>query len=109
MSEAQSLPPALACLLLAAGITSNRRGNLLEWAPIYRLGEISYATYLGHFLLWFVFKLMLVEDATDAPAWVLALYVVAVIVSSELLYRGVERPAQGWLNRLGDRRRVAVA
>ena len=52
---------------------------------------------------------MLVEDATDAPAWVLALYVVAVIVSSELLYRGVERPAQGWLNRLGDRRRVAVA
>lgn len=109
LSEAQSLPAALACLLLAVGITSNRRGNPLEWAPIYRLGEISYATYLGHFLLWFVFKLLLVQDASDAPAWVLALYVVAVIASSELLYRGVERPAQNWLNRLGDRRRVALA
>lgn len=109
LSEGHSLPAALACLLLAAGITSNRRGNPLEWRPIYRLGEISYATYLGHFLLWFVFKLLLVQDATDAPLWVLALYVVAVIASSELLYRGVERPAQTWLNRMGDRRRVAVA
>ncbi|WP_294326503.1 acyltransferase [uncultured Sphingomonas sp.] len=109
LSEAHSLPAALACLLLAAGITSNRRGNPLEWWPIYRLGEISYATYLGHFLLWFVFKLVLVEDATDAPLWVLALYVVAVIASSEVLYRGVERPAQNWLNRVGDRRRLAVA
>lgn len=109
LSEAHSLPAALACLLLAAGITSNRRGNPLEWGPIYRLGEISYATYLGHFLLWFVFKLVLVEDAANAPVWVLALYVVAVIVSSELLYRGVERPAQNWLNRVGDRRRMAVA
>ena len=95
--------------MLAAGITSNRRGNPLEWRPIYRLGEISYATYLGHFLLWFVFKLALVDDASDAPVWVLALYVVAVIGSSELLYRGVERPAQNWLNRVGDRRRVVVA
>ena len=109
LPEAHALPPALACVLLALGITSNRRGNPLESWPLHRLGEISYATYLGHFLLWFVFKLVLVDDAANAPLWVLASYVVAVIASSELLYRYVERPAQAWLNRLGDRRRVAVA
>lgn len=109
LPEPHALPPALACLLLACAILSNRRGNPLEWWPIHRLGEISYATYLGHFLLWFVFKLLFVADAAVAPAWVLALYVVAVILSSEVLYRYVERPAQGWVNRLWDRRRVAVA
>ncbi len=109
LPEAYCFPPALACLLLALGITSNRRGNPLEWWPLHRLGDISYATYLGHFLLWFVFKLLLVADPAAAPLWVMALYVIAVIASSELLYRYVERPAQGWLNRLGDRRRVAVA
>lgn len=108
LPEAYALPPALACLLLAVAITSNRRANPLEWRPIHRLGEISYATYLGHFLLWFVFKLVLVDDAAAAPIWVLGLYVVAVIVSSEILYRMVERPAQAWVNRLWDRRRMAV-
>lgn len=107
--ETLAAPATLAGLLLTLALTANHASHPLEGGAVHYLGEISYATYLGHFLLWFVFKLMLVEDATDAPAWVLALYVVAVIVSSELLYRGVERPAQGWLNRLGDRRRVAVA
>lgn len=108
LPEPYAFPPALACLLLAFAILSNRRGNPLEWWPIHRLGEISYATYLGHFLLWFVFKLVFVADAATASSWVLALYGVAVIGSSELLYRYVERPAQGWVNRLWDRRRVAV-
>lgn len=108
LPEPYALPPALACLLLALAITSNRRGNPLAWGPIYRLGEISYATYLGHFLLWFVFKLLFVADTAAAPVWVLMLYLAAVIVASELLYRMVERPAQRWLNRSWDRRRVAA-
>ena len=36
------------------------------------LGEISYATYLSHFLLFFAVKLALVHDEHDAAPWVIA-------------------------------------
>jgi peptidoglycan/LPS O-acetylase OafA/YrhL len=107
--EAYALPLALAGLLLAAAITANRRGNPLEWRWVHRLGETSYATYLSHFLLWFVFKLVLVSNARDAPLWVLAAYVVTVVAVSELLYVRVERPAQACMHRLAERRRGVVA
>ena len=75
---------------------------------LHLLGEISYATYLSHFLLWFVFKLLLVADPHAVPPILIALYLALVLASSIALYHLVERPAQRWVNALALRRKLSV-
>jgi peptidoglycan/LPS O-acetylase OafA/YrhL len=102
--ETFAVPAAFAALLLALALTAGKPSNPLETAPLHYLGEISYATYLGHFLLWFAFKLVFISDA-HAVAWpLIALYLALVLASSAALYHGIERPAQRWLNGLSFRR-----
>ena len=72
----------------------------LEIVPLHYLGEISYATYLGHFMLFIVFKLALVDDARAIPPLLVALYLAMVLGSSVALYHLIERPAQNWVNSL---------
>lgn len=105
--ETLTIPAAFAALLLALALTSGRRGNPLEWPALHYLGEISYATYLGHFLLFVVFKLAFVDDAHAIPPILIALYLALVLGSSVALYHLVERPAQDWMNRLPTRWRRA--
>ncbi len=96
--ETLAVPAAFAALLLALALTSAKAGNPLEAAPIHYLGEISYATYLGHYLLWFAFKLAFVSDA-HAVGWpVIGMFLLLVLASSAALYHFVERPAQRWVN-----------
>ena len=64
---------------------------------IHYLGEISYATYLSHFLLWKAFKLAFVRPGQIPPTHI-AIYLVLVFVASAGLYRYVERPAQRRIN-----------
>ena len=100
LPETLAIPPAFAAFLLALALTSDRRGNPLEIAPLHYLGEISYATYLGHFMLFIVFKLVFVEDARAIPPHLIALYLAMVLGSSVALYHLIERPAQAWVNGL---------
>ena len=96
--ETLAVPMGFAALLLALALSAGRRGNPLEIAPLHYLGEISYATYLSHYLLWYAFKLVFVSDA-HAVGWPLAaLYLTIVLVASVALYHLVERPAQRWIN-----------
>lgn len=74
------------------------RGNPLEGRTLHYLGEISYATYLGHFVLWTAFKLAFVTDANAVPPVLIALYLSLVLASSVALYHLIERPAQRWIN-----------
>jgi len=98
LPETLAVPMGFAALLLALALTAGRRGNPLEATPLHYLGEISYATYLSHFLLWYAFKLALVSDA-HAVGWPLvALYLAIVLAASVALYHLVERPAQRWIN-----------
>ncbi len=100
LAETLAVPPAFAAMLLFLALTSGRNGNPLEAAPLHALGEISYATYLSHYLLWFAFKLAFVPDA-HAVGWpLIAAFLLLVLASSAALYHGVERPAQRWVNRL---------
>lgn len=104
LPETLAIPAAFAALLLLLALTAGRTGNPLEAAPLHYLGEISYATYLSHILLWFAFKLAFVEDA-HAVAWpLIGFYLVLVLASSVALYHWVERPAQKWVNALSLRR-----
>ena len=100
LPETLAVPSGFAALLLALALSAGRPGNVLERAPLHYLGEISYATYLGHFLLWFAFKLVLVAPSGMMGWQLLALYLLLVLVSSAALYHLVERPAQRWVNRL---------
>jgi peptidoglycan/LPS O-acetylase OafA/YrhL len=100
LPEQLAVPFGFAVLLLGLALTSGLRGNPLDWGPLHYLGEISYATYLSHFMLFVVFKLALVDDARAVPPVLIALYLAMVLASSVALYHLVERPAQRWVNRL---------
>lgn len=102
-AETLAVPMLFAALLLVLALTAGRRGNPLEGRALHYLGEISYATYLGHFLLFIVFKLLLVRDANAVPPGLIALYLILVLASSVALFHLVERPAQRWLNRWWDK------
>lgn len=96
--EPLAVPGAFAAGLLALALSSGWRGNPLGGRVLHYLGEVSYATYLSHFLLFFVFKLIFVTDARAVAPWMIALYLALVLAASVALYHLVERPAQHWLN-----------
>lgn len=84
---------------LAAGrgaITRTIGGRVLTY-----LGEISYSTYLGHFLLFILFKLAFVDASLQIGWGGLGGYLALVLAASVALYHGVEKPAQRWLNGRG--------
>lgn len=107
--ETLAIPFAFVTLLLGLAMTSGLRGNPLDAAPLHYLGEISYATYLSHFMLFVVFKLVFVDDAHAVPPMLVALYLAMVLACSIALYHLVERPAQRWVNTLTYRRRRVPA
>jgi len=104
INELWAIPAALAALLLAVALTANRPGNPLAWGPVHYLGEISFATYLSHSLLWKAFKMAFVSDATSLSLVQIALLLLTIFVASIALYRWIERPAQRWINGLPSRR-----
>jgi peptidoglycan/LPS O-acetylase OafA/YrhL len=97
--ETLAVPPAFAALLMMLALTSGMRWNLLEAPALHYLGEISYATYLSHFLLFIIFKLAMVDDPANIPPVLIALFLALVLASSIALYGLVERPAQRAINR----------
>lgn len=100
--ETAAAPAMLAALLLVLAFTADRRWNPLASTPVHYLGEISYSTYLVHFLWFIVFKILFVEQARDLPPALLGLFLASTLAASILLYHGVERPAQRALNRSFD-------
>ena len=98
--ETLVVPALFAAVLLLLALTAGRPGNPFELRWTHYLGEISYATYLSHFILWKAFKLVFVSDATAVSPTRIALYLGLVLLASIALYHLIERPSQRWLNRL---------
>jgi peptidoglycan/LPS O-acetylase OafA/YrhL len=98
---------ALAWAALVLGLALAGKGPLdapfLVW-----LGRISYATYLCHYLALTVFKYLFVKAGQPVHPALLALYPLAVLAASALLYHGFERPAQKVLLARWKRRRTAA-
>jgi len=101
--ETLVVPALFAVVLLLLALTAGKPRNPFELGPTHYLGEISYATYLSHFILWKAFKLVFVSDATAVSPMYVALYLGLVLMASTTLYHLIERPAQRWLNRLPSR------
>lgn len=82
-------------LLLADGsytvgaVPHSRARRLLVY-----LGEISYATYLSHFMLFVWFKIALVDDPAHVPAFRMLLFLLLALAVSILLHHAVERPGR---------------
>jgi peptidoglycan/LPS O-acetylase OafA/YrhL len=88
--------PAVVCLLIygVAHLESNFKFELP--ALLRRMGEISYATYLGHYFVkdWFGF-LNVPQKLGGIGAFVT--FCLVIYVMSEVLYRLVELPGQRWV------------
>jgi peptidoglycan/LPS O-acetylase OafA/YrhL len=95
LAGAPVVPLAWAALIL--GLALAERGNPLGWRPLVWLGQVSYATYLCHYLALVVFKYLCVEEGRPVPPALLLAYLVSVLALSALLYHGFERPVQRWL------------
>ena len=95
--ETLAIPIAFAALVPFIASTSAARFNPLSSRVAIFLGEISYSTYLTHFLLWSVFKLVFVRNSADVSLLLGTFYLVLTLTVSILLYRLVERPARRWL------------
>lgn len=102
--ETLVVPLALAGFLLALASTADHPRNPLAARPILYLGEISYSTYLVHFLLYIVFKFLFVDDPAYVSPALIGFFLLLTFLASVALYHGVERPAQRALNRRFDRR-----
>ncbi|MCB2065300.1 MAG: acyltransferase [Erythrobacter sp.] len=107
--ETLLVPLLFAALLLALALDRGPLARLLASRPLVWLGDASYATYLIHFPLLIVVKLLAVGDDLQLSPVVFALYLLALLALSGALYRWLEKPAQTWLNRRQPRRRDPAA
>jgi peptidoglycan/LPS O-acetylase OafA/YrhL len=96
------VPAAFFTGLLALALARGWPSRLLGTPVLRDFGEISYSTYLSHYLLFIAFKLMFVHDPALQVGWLgLIGYFAMVFAASVILYHGVEKPAQRWLNAHG--------
>lgn len=103
--ETLAVPILFSALVPLLAATSAIPRNPLSSRIAVMLGEISYSTYLAHFLLWTVFKIFFVADPRAVPLLVAAFYLVLTLAASFALYHSIEVPARRWLGT--SRRRVA--
>lgn len=101
--EVLALPAAFAALLLLLALTAEGP-NPLKGRVVHWFGEISYATYLAHVLLFLLFKILFVRDPAHVPLPILGLFLLIMLATSAILYHGFELPVQRWMNRRGPRR-----
>jgi peptidoglycan/LPS O-acetylase OafA/YrhL len=116
LPETAYIPACFVALILALalddGIPARLPTRLLGSRPLAYLGEISYSTYLVHFLLFVLFKLAFVHSSALGRPQIgrvqLAAYLGIVLVASIVLYHGLEKPAQRWMNGFIARDRRAL-
>ena len=106
--EMASIPATFVALVLALALTANVPGNPLAGRALVYLGDISFATYLSHSLLWKAYKLVFVRDVSAVPIPTMIAFLLLVLAASVFLYHLVERPAQRWLNKLPSRLREGL-
>lgn len=85
---------AFAALILFLAASGGGLDKISKATPLYFLGEISYSTYMIHFIIREWFKLGFVEVDHQAALGEILLVLGLIFVASILLYRWVERPAQ---------------
>ncbi len=99
LPETMFVPAALFTGLLALALGRGAVTRVFGGKVLTYLGEISYSTYLAHFGLFIVFKLLFVDASLQLGWGQLTGFLALVLGASVVLYHGLEKPAQRWLNR----------
>jgi peptidoglycan/LPS O-acetylase OafA/YrhL len=98
LPETAFVPLVFAAGLLGLALDGGPVARVLASRPLRWLGDVSYSTYLAHFFLFVLFKLAFVGDDLQLGWAGLAGYLALVLAVSAMLYGGLEKPAQRWLN-----------
>ena len=98
LPETLLLPLGFAAMLLALALDEGPLARVLSTRPIVWLGDVSYATYLVHFPLLILLKLVAVDEDLQIAPGIFAAYLLVLLALSGGLYRWLEKPAQTWLN-----------
>ena len=101
LPETLAIPLAFTALVPLLAVSSTWSRNPLSSRIAVTLGEISYSTYLAHFLLWTVYKIFFVADPQTVSITVGMLYLGLTLCASFALYHVIELPARRWLG--GDK------
>ena len=100
LPETAWAPLLMVLVLLAIALNQGWVARLLGTGPLHWLGEVSYSTYLSHFGLFIVFKLLFAAADLQLGALQLAGLVALLVLVSGLLHAMVELPAQRAINAL---------
>jgi peptidoglycan/LPS O-acetylase OafA/YrhL len=87
------LPIGFAALVYGLSSEQGMFATALRLAPVQWLGQISYSTYISHYLIKSWIKYVFLRPGVR-PEWAFVAYATAVLVASALLHYAVERPAQ---------------
>ena len=97
LSEMAAVPTLFAATVYFLAQTSSWAGNPLTSRIAVHIGDISYSTYLVHFFLWILFKLIFVSDPTTVPLVLMMGFAALTYAASEILYRAIENPGRKWM------------
>jgi len=111
-AELWAFPALMAALLFLLAEHSRRnearaRTPSLPMRALIYLGEISYATYLSHFMLFTWFKIALVHHSGDIRPWKIGVFLLLVLTASIALYHLVEKPGKKLFTRWFTRKAAA--
>lgn len=99
LGETAFVPLALGLGLMALAGGRGLVTRAIGSPVLHYLGEISYSTYLSHTLILAGIASVL-GPGLHQIGWLLAGgYLMSVLIVSVVLYHGLEKPAQRWLNR----------
>lgn len=98
LPETDFLPLAFALGLLALALDTGPVARFFASRPLRWLGDVSYSTYLAHFFLFVLFKILFVGEDLQLGWGALAGFLVLLLGTSAVLYYGIEKPAQRWFN-----------
>lgn len=94
------IPVAFALLIAYLSVTSSWMTATLSTPVLVYLGEISYSTYMVHYLVYDLLKAGFVSDTNQVNQIYLWLSFVVVFVLSVLLHHIVDSPSQKYFRRL---------
>lgn len=91
-------PAAFIFIVIALTSAENLISKILLLPPLIYLGDISYSTYMIHYIFRDYFKYLFVktEGVASLPAY--GLLILAIFAASAICYKLVEVPAQKYLN-----------
>jgi peptidoglycan/LPS O-acetylase OafA/YrhL len=98
LPEIAFAPAGFAALLLGLALDRGPVARALGGKWLRTLGDASYATYLIHYPLFTLYKLMFVDESVQLSWLDAAAFLVAVLAASLAAYRWFEKPVQRWLH-----------